>query len=129
MWPRQSISSYHVKGYYNYTVGEGLESCAHIKHDVTGSIPAAWEQAGAFPVLQTLKFNNNTLLTGTLPPAWGSQTALHKLQTLFLVSCNFTGKSAVLADSIQLSHSTNLCILLICDAQSSLDAWLVSVAL
>ena len=105
-----------------------LESCAHTKRDVTGSIPAAWEQAGAFSALQTLHFSN-TLLTGTLPSAWGSRAALHELQSLFIDSCNFTGKSAVMADSSQLSQSTSLCMLLICDAQSSLDAWLASAGL
>ena len=72
-----------------------LQSCAHRKHDVTGTIPATWEQAGAFPVLQTL-YLSNTLLAGTLPSAWGSQAVLHELQNLTIQSCNFTGKPAVI---------------------------------
>ena len=101
-----------------------LESCAHTKHDVTGSIPAAWEQACAFPALQNLYFSN-ILLTGTLPPAWGSQAALHELQSLTIESSNFTGKSAVLADSSWSCQIMSLCMLPTCGAQSSLDAWLV----
>ena len=87
-----------------YTVGQ-LRS----EHYVAGTVPAAWEQAGAFPVLQTLYFSN-TLLAGTLPSAWGSRAALHELQYMSIKSCNITGESAVMADSIQSSQSTNLCI-------------------
>ncbi len=128
---RQSISSYSVGRYYNYTVVERLLSKWRVwdtKHDVAGSIPAAWEQAGAFPVLQTLYFSN-TLLSGMLPSAWGSQAALHELQSLIIISCNFTGKSAVFADSDWSCQTTSQCILLICDAQSSLDAWLANAGL
>ena len=83
-----------------------MENCAHSKHDVTGTIPAAWEQAGAFPVLQKLHFSN-TLLTGTLPPSWG-QAALHELQSLFIGNCNVTGKSAVIANSIQFAKHNSV---------------------
>jgi hypothetical protein len=70
-----------------------LENYAHSELHVTGTIPTAWEQAGAFPVLQII-YLDNTLLTGTLPPTWGSQAALHELQSLFIDSCNIIGKSA-----------------------------------
>ena len=97
-------------------------------HSMTGTIPAAWEQAGAFPVLQTLYFVN-TLLTGTLPSAWGSRAALHELQSLIIISCTFTGKSAVFADSEWSCQTTSQCRLLICAAQSSLHAGLASAGL
>lgn len=54
---------------------------------VTGSIPAAWAQPGAFPSLERLMLGTNAL-TGTLPPVW---PLLRRLRRLELTENRFSG--------------------------------------
>ncbi len=81
----------------------------------TGTVPSAWAEDGAFPVLQVFQVTGSALegtlpaswgsngsfgsitdlelnsLSGTLPAEWGSPTAFQSLVALSLSHCNITG--------------------------------------